>query len=213
MRQSIRVLGWTITIASLLTFAFLGFSVYSLFQLVMGQGIAPGESSVSISNGDYVISLPFLVNNTSYFDITKLDITTIIKDPEGGVISQSTTSSGIIPSGSSANVSHYISIDINNIVEKNLTDATILMDTKNLTDATILMDTIMGLRYANIIEFSVTMANVSIPWDASISPKQTFSVSRDRDGAPFSFGNKTNIRAQLLLYDQFRVFGVNSCPT
>jgi hypothetical protein len=201
MRQSIRVLGWTITIASLLTFAFLGFSVYSLFQLVMGQGIAPGESSVSISNGDYVISLPFLVNNTSYFDITKLDITTIIKDPEGGVISQSTTSSGIIPSGSSANVSHYISIDINNIVEK------------NLTDATILMDTIMGLRYANIIEFSVTMANVSIPWDASISPKQTFSVSRDRDGAPFSFGNKTNIRAQLLLYDQFRVFGVNSCPT
>ena len=201
MRQSIRVLGWTITIASLLTFAFLGFSVYSLFQLVMGQGIAPGESSVNISNGDYVISLPFLVNNTSYFDITKLDITTIIKDPEGGVISQSTTSSGIIPSGSSANVSHYISIDINNIVEK------------NLTDATILMDTIMGLRYANIIEFSVTMANVSIPWDASISPKQTFSVSRDRDGAPFSFGNKTNIRAQLLLYDQFRVFGVNSCPT
>jgi len=201
MRQSIRVLGWTITIASLLTFAFLGFSVYSLFQLVMGQGIAPGESSVSISNGDYVISLPFLVNNTSYFDITKLDITTIIKDPEGGVISQSTTSSGIIPSGSSANVSHYISIDINNIVEK------------NLTDATILMDTIMGLRYANIIEFSVTMANVSIPWDASISPKQTFPVSRDRDGAPFSFGNKTNIRAQLLLYDQFRVFGVNSCPT
>ena len=201
MRQSIRVLGWTITIASLLTFAFLGFSVYSLFQLVMGQGIAPGESSVSISNGDYVISLLFLVNNTSYFDITKLDITTIIKDPEGGVISQSTTSSGIIPSGSSANVSHYISIDINNIVEK------------NLTDATILMDTIMGLRYANIIEFSVTMANVSIPWDASISPKQTFSVSRDRDGVPFSFGNKTNIRAQLLLYDQFRVFGVNSCPT
>ena len=201
MRQSIRVLGWTITIASLLTFAFLGLSIYSLFQLVMEQGIAPGESSVSISNGDYVISLPFLVNNTSYFDITKLDITTIIKDPEGGVISQSTTSSGIIPSGSSANISHYISIDINNIVEK------------NLTDATILMDTIMGLRYANIIEFSVTMANVSIPWDASISPKQTFSVSRDRDGAPFGFGNKTNIRAQLLLYDQFRVFGVNSCPT
>ena len=201
MRQSIRVLGWTITIASLLTFAFLGFSVYSLFQLVMGQGIAPGESSVSISNGDYVISLPFLVNNTSYFDITKLDITTIIKDPEGGVISQSTTSSGIIPSGSSANISHYISIDINNIVEK------------NLTDATILMDTIMGLRYANIIEFSVTMANVSIPWDASISPKQTFSVSTNRDGTKFSSGNKTNIRAQLLLYDQFRVFEVNSCPT
>ncbi len=201
MRQSIRVLGWTITIASLLTFAFLGFSIYSLFQLVMGQGIAPGESSVNISNGDYVISLPFLVNNTSYFDITKLDITTIIKDPEGGVISQSTTSSGIIPSGSSANISHYISIDLNKIVEK------------NLTDATILMDTIMGLRYANIIEFSVTMANVSIPWDASIGPKQTFSVSRDRDGAPYSLENKMNIRAQLLLYDQFRVFEVHSCPT
>ncbi|MFB0502626.1 MAG: hypothetical protein ACETWE_02230 [Candidatus Bathyarchaeia archaeon] len=201
MRQSIRVLGWTITIASLLTFAFLGFSIYSLFQLVMGQGIAPGESSVNISNGDYVISLPFLVNNTSYFDITKLDITTVIKDPEGGVISQSTTSSGIIPSGSSTNISHYISIDLNEIIEK------------NLTGGIVLMDTVMGLRYANIIEFSVTMANVSIPWDASISPEETFSVSTDRDGTPFGFGNKTNIRAQLLLYDQFRVFEVNSCPT
>jgi len=200
MRQSIRVLGWTITIASLLTFAFLGLSIYSLFQLVMEQGIAPGESSVNISNGDYVISLPFLVNNTSYFDITKLEITTIIKDPEGGVISQSTTSSGIIPSGSSTNISHYISIDLNKMIEK------------NLTDANILMDTIMDLRYANIIGFSVTMANVSIPWDASISPRETFSVSTNRDGAPFSFGNKTNIGAQLLLHDQFRVFEVNSCP-
>ena len=201
MRQSIRVLGWTITIASLLTFAFLGLSIYSLFQLVMEQGIAPGESSVNISNGDYVISLPFLVNNTSYFDITKLEITTIIKDPEGGVISQSTTSSGIIPSGSSTNISHYISIDLNKMIEK------------NLTDANILMDTIMDLRYANIIGFSVTMANVSIPWDASIGPKETFSVSTNRDGTKFSFGNKTNIRSQLLLYDQFRVFEVNSCPT
>jgi len=185
MRQSIRVLGWTITIASLLTFAFLGFSVYSLFQLVMGQGIAPGESSVSISNGDYVISLPFLVNNTSYFDITKLDITTIIKDPEGGVISQSTTSSGIIPSGSSANVSHYISIDINNIVEK------------NLTDATILMDTIMGLRYANIIEFSVTMANVSIPWDASISPVSATRRTSEHNCSytvSFKFSRSTHVR-------------------
>ncbi|MDH5440215.1 MAG: hypothetical protein OEZ48_08385 [Candidatus Bathyarchaeota archaeon] len=200
MRQSIRVLGWTITIASLLTFAFLGLSIYSLFQLVMEQGIAAGESSVNISNGDYVISLPFLVNNTSYFDITKLEITTIIKDPEGGVISQSTTSSGIIPSGSSTNISHYISIDLNKMIEK------------NLTDANILMDTIMDLRYANIIGFSVTMANVSIPWDASISPRETFSVSTNRDGAPFSFGNKTNIGAQLLLHDQFRVFEVNSCP-
>ena len=200
MRQSIRVLGWTITIASLLTFAFLGFSIYSLFQLVMGQGITPGESSVNISNGDYVISLPFLVNNTSYFDITKLDITTVIKDPKGDVISQSTTSSGSIPSRSSTNISHYISIDLSKMIEKNLTDGIIFMDTT------------LGLRYANIIEFNVTMANVSIPWDASISPKGTFSVSSNGDGAPFGFGNKTNVRSELLLCDQFRIVEVDSCP-
>jgi hypothetical protein len=200
MRQSIRVLGWTITIASLLTFAFLGFSIYSLFQLVMDQGITPGESSVDISNGDYVISLPFIVNNTSHFDITKLDITTVIKDPKGDVISQSTTSSGTIPSGSSTNISHYISIDLSKMIEKNLTDGIIFMDTT------------LGLRYANIIEFSVTMANVSIPWDASISPKGTFSVSSNGDGAPFGLGNKTNVRSELLLCDQFRIVEVDSCP-
>jgi hypothetical protein len=198
MRQSIRVLGWTITIASLLTFAFLGLSIYSLFQLVMDQGITPGESRVDISNGDYVISLPFIVNNTSHFDITKLDITTVIKDPEGDVISQSTTSSGAIPSGRSTNISHYISIDLNKMIEK------------NLTDGIILMDTIMDLRYANIIEFSVTTANVSIPWDASISPDGTFSLSANGDGALFGFGSKTNIRPELLLYDQFRIVEVDS---
>jgi len=166
----------------------------------MDQGITPGESHVDISNGDYVISLPFMVNNTSHFDITRLDITTVIKDPEGDVISQSTTSSGTIPSGSSTNISHYISIDLNKMIEK------------NLTDGIIFMDTIMDLRYANIIEFSVTTANVSIPWDASISPEGTFSVRANGDGALFGFGDKAIVRLELLLYDRFRIVEVDSCP-
>ena len=202
MRQSIRVLGWTITIVALLIFAFLGLSIYSLFQLVMEQGIAPGESSVNISNGEYVISLPFIVNNTSYFDITKLDLTTIIKDPEGDVISQSTTSSGIIPSGSSTNISHYISIDLDKMIEK------------NLTDGIILMDTIMGLRYADIIEFNVTMANVTIPWEAPISPEGLKSASTNtEDGTLFGYGERAmSVRLELLFHDQFRIAGVDLCP-
>lgn len=162
MRQSVRALGWTITIVTLVTFIFLGFSLYSLYQLVMSQGIKPSDWSFNVSNGNYVISMPFEVNNTSYFDITELDIGTVIKGSDGVVITYSRTSFGSVPSQGLVERSHNISIDINKMIEGNLTYLL-------FTDGEIYVDTLIGLRYANIIGFNVTMANASIPWRAPIS--------------------------------------------
>lgn len=75
MRQSIRALGWTITISMLILFAFLATAVYSVFQtVVMEQGIKFGEFQSHPSNDTFVLSIPITVNNTGYYDIRFLQM-------------------------------------------------------------------------------------------------------------------------------------------
>ncbi|MFQ6094925.1 MAG: hypothetical protein ACE5NN_02165 [Candidatus Bathyarchaeia archaeon] len=189
MRQSIRALGWTITIVTLLTFIFLGFSLYSLVQLVMAQGITAGDWGLNVSNGNYVISIPFSVNNTSYFDITELGVTTIVKDLEGEVISYNTTSFGSIPRRSLANRSHNIIISIDKMMEKNLTYIL-------FTDCEIYMDTVISLRYANVIGFNVSMMNVSIPLRAPVDlsiGEPDFQLEEFLIEVPFTLTNQSPI--------------------
>ena len=51
MRQSIRMLGWTITICTILIFVFLATSVYSLMQmLILDQGIMLEGSSEELAD-------------------------------------------------------------------------------------------------------------------------------------------------------------------
>ncbi|HIE19223.1 TPA: hypothetical protein EYP75_05810, partial [Candidatus Bathyarchaeota archaeon] len=59
MRQSIRALGWTVTISTLILFAFLASAVYSIFQIaLMDQGIRMGEMRTEFKDGSLKLSMP-----------------------------------------------------------------------------------------------------------------------------------------------------------
>jgi len=163
MRQSVRVLGWTVNIVTFLIFIFLMMPIYSLVQtMAMGQGIKAGEPSLENLGGKIVLSTPFTVNNTGYFEISELRITTVLKDPKGTDITDATTIFEKIPSGLPDSKRHNLSLSINDIVNKNLTYLF-------FNDAKFLMDTIVELRYANILRFKVLIPNASMPWGAPFS--------------------------------------------
>lgn len=162
MRQSIRALGWTVTIATLLIFAFLAISIYSLMQMMTDQGIGLSDFKYEASDGAIVLSLALSVNNTSYLDISELSVATALRDFDGAIISSATTPLGKIASRAQATKRHDLSMSITDILDKNLTYLL-------LQDGDLAIDTSIGLRYANVLGFRMTVANTSMPWGAPFS--------------------------------------------
>jgi len=159
MRQAIRALGWTTTIATLIVAIFLATSMYSMFSTLMGRGIGFGSYQAHASKGVLVLSFPFFLNNTGYYDISKINLTTSIRDYRGILISKSTTLVERIAKGSLVREAHNVSISLTDIITKNLTHLL-------LQDSEIKVDLSMGFRYAYAFSFQVTIPNMSMPWGA-----------------------------------------------
>lgn len=195
MKQSIRAFGWTITISMLIIFAFLVTAVYSMFQTILiGQGISLGAPEARVINGTIILSMPLTINNTGYYDITKLNLTTIIKDSNGTTIAKASTSIERIPKGLAVTRWHDI-----------LNPADILSNIAYLlfNDTMFVANFSIGLRYANALAFRLTMANNSFPWGA---PFYNFTST----GTSPPYSNGTHLLADVFLgFENHSPFGFN----
>ena len=162
MRQAIRALGWATKIFWIVIAVFMITCLYSAMGLMMG-GIQFGEPEVSSSNGTATVSLPFSFNNTGFYDISELNITTCITDYNGTLISTSTTSVSLIAHGSYIEEVHNISISLDEIVSGNLTY--LFFSSGNFT-----IEIFAGLKFAHIFPFQISI-NTTMPWGA---PQQLF---------------------------------------
>lgn len=158
MRQSIRALGWASKILWIATTVFMVTSLYSPLKLILERQIDIGSPQPSFSNGTMTVSIPFLVNNTGFYDISDLNVTTSATDCNSTLISTSTTSVENIPRGGSVNETHAISVSIDDIISKNLTYLL-------LNDATIMLDVSVGLKIAHVIPLKVS-TSVNMSWGA-----------------------------------------------
>lgn len=153
MKNAARALGWATRVLWVLLMVFSITSLYSALTL----GIGFGEPQVSYSEDAMVTSLPFLINNTGFYDITDLNITTVLTDAEGRAISLSTTFMPLIAAGSNTEVVHNISLSLSDL---NLT-ALAFEDTNFETNTTI------ALTFARAIPVQMS-TNASIPWGAPL---------------------------------------------
>jgi len=161
MRQSVRALGWTITISMLLLLAFLLTAVYSAFQtLMIGQGIAVGQLQTSFSDGRLVLSMPVTVNNTGYYDMTDFEIATILKNQDGSTLAEARTGIRQIRKGQAESALHNLSLGLEDI----LMDMTELL----FNDAEFRIDLSIGFRYAYALGFQLALSNMSVPWGAPL---------------------------------------------
>jgi len=158
MRQSIRVLGWTITIMGIIIILFLGSAMYSIFQTLMNQGLGFGSFQIYTLEDGVILSFPLYVNNTSYYDISGLNLSTFVRDFRGVEISKNSTTVDVIKAGARVpTLKHNMSI--NSEILENL--MYLLFEDGNLS-----IDTYIGIRYAYAFSFQMEMPNMSMPWGA-----------------------------------------------
>lgn len=156
MKHAIRALGWATIVLWILVIIFSGTAVYSAMQV----GIEQGEPQVTLSNGVAITSVPFIINNKGFYDITNFGITTSITDKSGTSISNSTTPATSIPKNSNVTRTHNISVVLRDILARNLTYM--------LTNDTVLdVDMSVSLTYAHAIPLRISF-NTTMPWGAPI---------------------------------------------
>jgi hypothetical protein len=158
MKNAARALGWATKALWILLIAFSTTAAYSAITLRIGFG----EPQTTYSEDATITSLPFLINNTGFYDITDLNFTTVIKDAEGKAISTSTTFAPLIASGGNIEVVHNISLSVNDL---NLT-VFAFEDTIFETDNSV------RLKFANAVPIQMS-TNGSMDWRA---PLHSFSI-------------------------------------
>lgn len=184
MRQAIRALGWATKIFWIVIAVFMITCLYSAMGLMMG-GIRFGEPKVSSSNGTATVSLPFSFNNTGFYDLSELNVTTCITDYNGTLISTSTTFVPLIPHGSNVKEAHNISISLDEIVSKNLTY--LFFNNGNFS-----VEIFAGLKFAYIFPFQISI-NATMPWGAPLNNfsigETSFDYEDQKVTIPLSFKN------------------------
>ena len=159
MRQSIRALGWAVTISTLLVFTFLASAIYSIFQLVIvDQGIRIGNPQVKLANGNLTMLMPIMINNTGFYDISEFEIATTLKDPNGAIIATNTTRIAEIKKGDLKSRIHVLSLSPKVLFLR--------MRRFLFNDTEIKMLVSAGFKYAYALGFQISMVNITMPWGA-----------------------------------------------
>jgi len=157
MRQAIRAVGWATNIFWIILLSFTVTAVYSAFQL------SPefGKHYINTLDGALTVSFPFYLNNGGFYDISNMNITTLIKDNYGSPISDSSTFVPLIPKGSNISVTHNVSMSLSQMTVKYLSHM--------LFNDTILdIDVSWKINYAKVVPFEVS-TNLTMPWGAPLS--------------------------------------------
>ena len=161
MKQSIRALGWAVTISMLILFAFVATAFYCSYQmLTTGQGIGLGDFQASYSENGLVLSMPVTVNNTGYYDMTELNVSTMLKDYDGAALASSNTEIPMIKTGITESTLHNLSLSLTDI----LSNMTYLL----FNDTEFRIDFSIAFRYAYAFSFQLNMGNMSMPWGAPL---------------------------------------------
>jgi len=184
MKQAIRALGWATNIFWIILLFFTATALYSAFQLRPEFG----EPYAQTSGDTLTMSLPFSIGNGGYYDISNMNLTTLVKDTNGSLISDSSTFVPLIRRGGNASVIHNMSIRISQINTEKLSYLL-------FNDSALNVDIALELNFANAVPFGIS-TNITMPWGAPLSnltiediSLSAFNATHFRIIAPISFEN------------------------
>ena len=171
MKQSIRALGWTINISMLVLFFFLATSIYSMVQLIaVHQGIRLGEVRGYITNNKLILNTTITINNTGYYSISDLNLTTILMDENGTLISKKSTTIGLVRNRATITKPHNLTIELSSLLSE--------MPNLLFQDTYFRMDTYLALKYAHALSFQILISNLTIPWGAPLYNFTIYEISQ-----------------------------------
>ncbi|MDW8048555.1 MAG: hypothetical protein RMJ07_02590 [Nitrososphaerota archaeon] len=185
MKHSVRAIGWTATIGTIIIFLFIGVAGYSIFRtFLMEDGLQIGEMRISLIDSEIVLSIPITLNNKGYFSIDEFEFGTSFRDINGSIIVQNSTIVREIRSGSNRTIQHILALDLLDMVS-NRPD--ILF---NDTDFT--LNFLTRFRYAYAFNIEVSIAGMPIHWGAPL-----YGLRLEQAGPP-TF-NGTHLRLPIFV--------------
>jgi len=158
MRQAIRALGWATYILWLILTVFTATAVYSAFQLIVDFD---DPQQPSVSGATITLLLPFSIENNGFYEISDLNIITIVQESNGALVSNSSTAVPPISSGKKVNAAHNISIALDKMTSDSLSRLLFY-------DADLDVDMSFALRYAGVFPLKIS-TNFTTPWGAPLS--------------------------------------------
>lgn len=110
------------------------------------------------SEGTFTASIPLTLHNGGFYDISKLNITTLATDNTGELVAKSTTLLPLISGGAGATIRHNMSFAIDRAATSDLSHLLFM-------DSDLEVEMRLGLVYARIFPFEISF-NMNIPWGA-----------------------------------------------
>lgn len=187
MKWAIRALSLAIYVVWLIVIMFTVTAVYSATQLGIDFS---GEPQTSTSGGTMTLSVPFSINNKGFYDISDLNITTMIRESNGVFVSNSSTVVPLISSGRKIDATHNISISLNNMPSASLSRLLF-----NDTEFNVNMS--LALNYAHVIPLKIATSLQNFTWGAplynlalgDIQSIELYNATHVRAIVPLSFEN------------------------
>lgn len=114
MKIALRALSTATTIFWIIILAFAITLVYSAMNIRMKIG----EPQINVADDILTISIPLHINNTGFYDITALNVTTKLTDENASSLAWASTTVDFIPYGTGTTVFHNITLNINDMIAK-----------------------------------------------------------------------------------------------
>ncbi|MGD8565431.1 MAG: hypothetical protein PVF96_03700 [Candidatus Bathyarchaeota archaeon] len=156
MKISIRMIGIATTFFWIFMIAFFILAVYSVKDI----GFELGEPTVNLtSENSLIFSLPMMINNRGYQDLSAFNITTVIFSEDEMIITQGHTFVPLIPKGRQVTLNHNTTIDIGEMLQ---THQEYLFN-----DSSLRVQLSIGMGLGRIIPVQAS-TNLSLPWGAPL---------------------------------------------
>ncbi len=160
MGPAVRALGWAGRFLLVFAALYLATSLYS-FSVMMGGGFALGKPAFRVTAEELAVSIPFSFNNTGYYDLNDANLTAIIRDKEGNVLSRAETLVASVARGTRVEGVHSVPLSIMKVFSGNMTKLL-------LEDDEFKVDISLGFRYAHALGFRLGFTDMSLPWGAPL---------------------------------------------
>jgi len=165
MKQAVRALGWAVGMLWIMLLLFTVSAVYSALQIRPSLG----EPSAAASGSTLTASLPIVLYNGGFYDISQFNITTHIKDNRGATITGSSTLVALVSAGANVLITHSMSFSIEQATTSSLSHLL-------FNDSDLEIDAAVRLVYARVFPFEISL-NSSMPWGAPFANLTRGSIS------------------------------------
>ena len=176
MRVPIRMIGLATTFFWIFLITFFVSAVYSLKDVHFDFG---DPQTNLTSDNKFILSLPVSITNKGFYNIDSFNMSTEVLDREGLSIARGSTFIPIIAKNGSVTVTHNMTIDINDLLER--------YQDYLFNDTEVKIHEIVGMKIGDMIPLQAS-ANFSVPWGA---PLYNFSLGE----VEYAAYNLTHFRA------------------